>query len=115
MWGAGSERLTTTERPPEKSASASLGSRRVKAPVVADKYMLLRKLGAGGMAEVFLAKQASEGNFEKLVVIKRILPHLATGPANSDFVAMFLDEARLAAELRHPNIVNVVDVGKAAD
>jgi serine/threonine-protein kinase len=87
----------------------------VKAPVIAGKYSLLRKLGAGGMAEVFLAKQASEGNFEKLVVIKRILPHLASGPANEDFVKMFLDEARLAATLRHPNIVNVVDVGKEKD
>jgi serine/threonine-protein kinase len=87
----------------------------VKAPVIAGKYKLLRKLGAGGMAEVFLAKQASEGNFEKLVVIKRILPHLAQGDSNGDFVRMFLDEARLASDLRHPNIVTVIDVGKTSE
>ena len=97
----------------------------VKAPVVAGKYTLLRKLGAGGMAEVFLAKQSSDlddgsgksgqKGFEKLVVIKRILPHLATGPANADFVRMFLDEGRLASDLRHPNIVSIIDVGKTAE
>ncbi len=83
-----------------------------RAPVIDGKYTLLRKLGAGGMAEVFLAKQLSEGNFEKLVVIKRILPQLASGHSNTDFVRMFLDEARLASDLRHPNIVTVIDVGK---
>ena len=86
-----------------------------KPPVIAGKFTLLRKLGAGGMAEVFLAKQASEGNFEKLVVIKRILPALASGPSNTDFVSMFLDEARLASDLRHPNIVTVMDVGKTGE
>jgi serine/threonine protein kinase len=84
----------------------------VKAPVIAGKYTLLRRLGHGGMAEVFLAKQMSEGGFEKLVVLKRILPHLATGP---EFVQMFLDEARVAADLRHPNIVTIADVGRAGE
>jgi serine/threonine protein kinase len=84
----------------------------MKPPVVAGKYTLLRRLGAGGMAEVFLAKQASEGGFEKLVVLKRILPHLASG---REFTAMFLDEARIAADLRHPNIVTIVDTGRAGD
>lgn len=84
----------------------------VKAPVIAGKYTLLRRLGHGGMAEVFLAKQVSEGGFEKLVVLKRILPHLATG---AEFVTMFLDEARVAADLRHPNIVTIVDVGRAGE
>jgi serine/threonine-protein kinase len=84
----------------------------VKPPVVAGKYTLLRRLGHGGMAEVFLARQASEGGFEKLVVLKRILPHLASG---GEFTAMFLDEARIAADLRHPNIVTIVDTGRAGD
>ncbi len=84
----------------------------VKPPVVAGKYTLLRRLGHGGMAEVFLARQASEGGFEKLVVLKRILPHLASGP---EFTAMFLDEARIAADLRHPNIVTIVDTGRAGE
>ena len=84
----------------------------VKAPVIAGKYTLLRRLGHGGMAEVFLARQMSEGGFEKLVVLKRILPHLAGG---AEFVHMFLDEARVAADLRHPNVVTIVDVGRVAD
>ena len=84
----------------------------MKAPVIAGKYTLLRRLGHGGMAEVFLAKQMSEGGFEKLVVLKRILPHLASGP---EFVTMFLDEARIAADLRHPNIVTIADVGRVND
>jgi len=84
----------------------------MKAPVIAGKYTLLRRLGHGGMAEVFLAKQMSEGGFEKLVVLKRILPHLASGP---EFVTMFLDEARVAADLRHPNVVTIADVGRAGD
>lgn len=79
----------------------------VKPPVIAGKYTLLRKLGAGGMAEVFLAKQAGMDGFEKLVVIKRILPQHA---GNQEFVSMFLAEARLAADLRHPNIVSIFDI-----
>ena len=78
-------------------------------PVLAGKYHLLRKLGAGGMAEVFLAKQVALEGFEKLVVIKRILPHLAQ---DEEFVTMFLDEARTAADLRHPNVVNVMEVAQ---
>src|SRR5438445_13561474 len=72
-------------------------------------YTLLARLGHGGMAEVFLARKAGPGGFSKLVVIKRILPHLSREP---DFVAMFLDEARLAARFEHPNIVQVFDMGQ---
>ncbi len=83
----------------------------VKPPVIGGKYTLLRRLGHGGMAEVFLAKQSGDGGFEKLVVLKRILPHLSQ---SGEFAAMFLDEARVAADLRHPNVVNIVDVGRLA-
>ncbi|MDP2344714.1 MAG: serine/threonine-protein kinase [Deltaproteobacteria bacterium] len=83
----------------------------VKPPVIGGKYTLLRRLGHGGMAEVFLAKQSGDGGFEKLVVLKRILPHLSQ---SGEFAAMFLDEARVAADLRHPNVVNIVDVGRIA-
>lgn len=79
--------------------------------IVAGKYKLLRRLGKGGMAEVFLAKQVGLDGFEKLVVVKRILPHLA---ALDDFVRMFMDEARTAADLRHPNVVNIFDIGEDA-
>ncbi len=80
------------------------------APSVADKYTLLRQLGKGGMAEVYLARQRGIRGFEKLVVLKRILPDKAR---NGEFVTMFLDEARTAADLRHPNVVNVFDINRA--
>lgn len=79
------------------------------APVIAKKYNLLRRLGHGGMAEVFLARQEGLRGFQKLVVVKRILPHLAQ---DGEFVTMFLDEARTAADLRHPNIINVQDINR---
>ncbi len=74
------------------------------------KYSLVRKLAEGGMAEIFLAKQVGVEGFEKNVVIKRMLPHLSQV---QDFVSMFLDEARLAASLSHPNIVQISDLGFA--
>ncbi len=76
------------------------------------RYLLLYKLATGGMAEIFLAKTSGIEGFEKIVVLKRILPHLS---ANELFVSMFLDEARVAANLEHPNIVNVYDIGKAGE
>ena len=76
------------------------------------KYQLIRKLATGGMAEVFLAKAAGPMGFEKTLVVKRILPHLAEDPA---FVEMFLSEAKLAAQLNHPNIVKIFDFGEADD
>ncbi len=74
------------------------------------KYQLLRKLATGGMAEVFLAKTAGPMGFEKQLVIKRILPHLAEDP---QFVQMFLGEAKLAARLNHPNLVQIFDFGES--
>ncbi|MGO9066935.1 MAG: protein kinase domain-containing protein [Myxococcaceae bacterium] len=74
------------------------------------KYQLLRKLATGGMAEVFLAKTAGPMGFEKQLVIKRILPHLAEDP---EFVQMFLGEAKLAAQLNHPNLVSIFDFGQS--
>ncbi len=71
----------------------------------------MRQLAVGGMAEVWLARQRGLEGFEKLVVVKRILPHLASNP---DFVQMFLDEARTAADLRHSNVASVTDVGTEA-
>lgn len=76
------------------------------------KYQMIQKLATGGMAEVFLAKSAGPMGFEKSLVVKRILPHLATEPS---FVDMFLSEARLAAQLNHPNIVQIFDFGEADD
>ena len=75
------------------------------------KYEILKRLAVGGMAEIFLARARSLPGFEKVVVIKRILPQLAQ---QRDFVNMFLDEARIAATLQHPNVVQVYDVGMAS-
>ncbi len=74
------------------------------------KYRVVQFIGAGGMAEVWLCRRSSIGGFEKPVVIKRILPTYAADP---DFVRMFLDEARVAAGLNHPNIVQVYDIDVA--
>src|SRR4051794_36666157 len=74
------------------------------------KYFLVQKLAVGGMAEIFLAKQSGPEGFERDVVIKRMLGNLTQAP---EFVEMFLDEARLAARLSHPNIVQIHDLGLA--
>lgn len=85
------------------------GSRLVRFPQPFGKYTLISHLATGGMAYVFLARQQGPAGFEKECVIKRILPHLGE---NQDFVAMFLDEARIAARLSHPNIVQIFDLGQ---
>ena len=72
------------------------------------QYVLVRKLAEGGMAEIFLAKRLGADGFERNVVIKRMLAHLSGMP---DFVEMFRDEARLAAKLRHPNVVQIDELG----
>ena len=74
--------------------------------------MILAKLATGGMAELFLAKNASGAGIERYVVLKRVLSHRAH---DASFVTMFLDEARLAAQLRHPNIAQVYDTGVLGD
>ena len=79
------------------------------APTAFGRYTLLERLATGGMAEVFRAKITSSHGFEKIVVIKRILPHLAEDAA---FVAMFIDEAKLTAQLTHPKIVQILDFGE---
>lgn len=75
------------------------------------KYQLLRRIATGGMAEIFLARAQAMHGFEKQVVLKRILPQHAS---SDDFIRMFLAEARLAATLHHPNIVQVYDIGEEA-
>src|SRR5499426_1772971 len=78
------------------------------APSAFGRYTLLERLAVGGMAEVFRAKITSSHGFEKVLVVKRILPHLAADP---NFVDMFIDEAKLTAQLTHPKIVQVLDFG----
>lgn len=77
-----------------------------------NQYQLLNKIAAGGMAEVWKAKLIGEKGFEKIVAIKKILPHLGD---NEEFIAMFIDEAKVAANLTHPNIAQIYELGKMAD
>ena len=72
------------------------------------RYSLHGEIASGGMATVYFGRLAGEGGFSRVVAIKCMHPHLANDP---EFRAMFLDEARLAARIRHPNVVSTVDVG----
>ena len=72
-------------------------------------FVLVNRIAQGGMAELFLAKRRGVEGFEKTVAIKRILPELSW---NREFVSMFINEAKIAARLSHPNIVQIFDFGK---
>ena len=78
----------------------------------ANDYELLEKIAAGGMAEVWKARLKGEKGFEKIVAIKKILPHLSD---NEEFITMFIDEAKVAANLTHPNIAQIYELGKFGD
>jgi serine/threonine protein kinase len=73
------------------------------------KYLLLERIASGGMAEVFRARVSGAENFQRLVAIKRILPHLLQ---DAQFTRMFIDEAKLASQLNHSNIVHIYELGK---
>jgi serine/threonine-protein kinase len=81
-------------------------------PQTVGKYQVLDRLAVGGMAELLKARVTGQHGFEKLVALKKILPHLAT---DAGFVEMFFDEARLTAQLDHPNIVQVFELGTDSD
>ena len=72
------------------------------------RYRVIERIAAGGMAEVYRAESAGLEGFKKTVAIKRVLPHLAE---KKQFIGMFLDEARLSAHLSHSNCVQVFDIG----
>jgi serine/threonine protein kinase len=90
-----------TNRPPSLNKPDSFIGSQV------GRYMVVRPLASGGMAELFIAKQEAMGGFEKPVVLKLLQPRYAENPR---VVTMFLDEARLAAKLNHPSIVHLYDV-----
>lgn len=73
------------------------------------KYFLIKRLAIGGMGEIFLAKLRGPVGFKKLLAIKRILPHHS---ANEQFVNMFFAEARVTAQLSHPHIVQIYEMGE---
>lgn len=83
-----------------------------KSGVKYGKYTLIDRIAVGGMAEIFLGRQAGLEGFEKTIVIKRIRPHLSK---QQSFINMFLNEAKLAAQLNHPNIVQIYDLGKIGE
>jgi serine/threonine protein kinase len=84
----------------------------VSKPIPFGKYYLLDRIAAGGMAEVFRAKAFGVEGFERIVAVKRILPSIA---ADTDFITMFIDEAKLAVQLNHANIAQIFDLGKVGD
>ncbi len=100
----GSERMPTRTHDHEQSASAE--------PDRLAQYEVVRRLGAGGMAEVFLAKKGGAEGTYKLLVVKRILP---TYGDSSRFRGMFVEEAQLATRLNHPNVVQVFEFQDGGD
>jgi serine/threonine protein kinase len=90
--------------------SAPRRTRRLASGDKLGSYEVIRQLAVGGMAEIYLARTFGLEGFEKLVVVKRILPQYGD---NERFVEMFLNEARLAATLHHANIAQVYDIGMA--
>jgi len=82
------------------------------APSEFGQYTLLERIAVGGMAEVWKARMKGVEGFQKTVAIKKILSHLTD---SSDFVTMFIDEAKLAAQLNHNNIIHIYDLGKIDD
>lgn len=78
-------------------------------PITFGKYLLLERINVGGMAEVFKAKAFGVEGFERILAIKRILPNMAE---DDEFINMFIDEARIAVQLNHANIVPIYELGK---
>ena len=77
-------------------------------PIQFGKYTLFERIGRGGMAEVFKGRIQGPAGFERVFVVKRILPHLSD---DATFIKMFVEEAKLSARLNHPNIVHIFELG----
>ena len=103
MPGGGDPRCILRSMPASSVQAGSLVGERL------GKYDILALLAIGGTAEIYLARIAGEAGFEKYVVVKCLLDHLAD---DADFVRMFLDEARLGAQLDHSNIVQTLELGQ---
>jgi len=81
-------------------------------PLIIGRYALFHELAAGGMATVHVGRLLGAAGFSRVVAIKRLHRHFASDP---EFVSMFVDEARLAARIRHPNVVPTLDVVRTED
>jgi TonB family protein len=106
----------TAAAPPRPTSAPGVGAPevdRIPGPLPSGtpfgQYELIEPIATGGMAEVYRARMRGVEGFQKIVAIKRILPHLTD---NHEFVTMFVDEAKLAAQLQHPNIIHIYDLGK---
>src|SRR4029079_15231318 len=111
QWGrvkVGSALQTSMDEGP---LSAPFGRQDPSLPQVFGRYLLVQRLSRGGMGEIFLAKHGLAG-FEKLAVIKKVLPHLA---ADEQFISRFVDEAQVAIKLSHVNVAQVFEVGRVGD
>jgi hypothetical protein len=97
---------------PVASMSMSINPNNLGPGAMIGRWEVVRRLGSGGMADVYLAHTKGEAGFEKLVAIKVMHGHLAR---NQRAVDHFLDEARLAARIHHPNVVGIQDLGKIGD
>jgi len=109
--GQDSEPKTHRKRNPRYHLSV-LASTEQKLPQVFGRYLLLRRLSRGGMGEIFLARSGQLAGFEKLCVIKKVLPSLA---ADREFISRFIDEAQVCIKLSHANIAQVFEVGMVDD
>ena len=101
--------MTVPDRPGLRQGSGAfvdVGGKVAAVSLVFGKYEKIRRIAQGGMGEVFLARQT--GVLDRLAILKALRPALAK---EKDFVEQFLDEARVAATLNHPNIVAIYDVG----
>src|SRR5450432_1112453 len=98
----------TARRQPAGKPGSLLSSK----PIPFGKYYLLDRINVGGMAEVFKAKAFGVEGFERLMAVKRILPNIAE---DTEFIEMFIDEAKIAVQLQHANIAQIFDLGKVDD
>jgi serine/threonine protein kinase len=96
------------ETPPRRPAVEG----ELVSPIQFGKYMLFKHIGRGGMADVYKARIRGTAGFERTFVVKRILSHLCSDPS---FTKMLIDEAKIAARLNHPNIVQVFELGNVGD
>jgi len=88
--------VNTTEKPMPPLELANVG-----------RFQILKRIAVGGMADIYLACERTTHGIERMVVIKRMLPHLSN---DADFVEMFLQEARVTARINHPNVVQIYDL-----
>ena len=103
---------TGLSAPASAGASGMLTANNLGVGATVGRWEIVRRLGSGGMADVYLAHSKGEAGFEKLVAIKVMHPHLARMPRAVDH---FLDEARLAVRVQHPNVVAIQDLGKIGE